>query len=378
MQKILSVAHFVFIDLLKDVHPEELGGTSIDRCEYFVFFVCLAAFLFEFCDPDVEIYKVRIFLEKYQNFLFSNALVGRCNLKTVSPNIDPAQISIDKSNIEKDVLRYLYHQGIDKRKLFKPGLGDLNELSERSNTKSDQSDSKATNKDSTISLELKQLKFSKKNLQTFLRRFLAYDNSSIRDVRSICSNPSELAFIYRDLIMIPHASPDSLLCRLLLSLEQFVINTVRTCRSGMLTSKLGHRFERYVEEILEDSGFTILRSKESDPDVLAVHEETLFMIECKSRIEDIEYIFGVTYIQEFFRRSKNLLKAKRQARGWAKKIPPDISLTKTKISRIQPVVVVPHPAYDYPYLERKLKFELSQVMVLTPEDLVWIAIHETS
>jgi hypothetical protein len=369
MHKILSVANFIFIDLFKDIVPGRLKVDSINRCEFFLFFFCLPIFLLDFCAKDCAIYNFNEFIDEYIYYIRKHCNIGYFSMNKESSDLPLSLPELNNEQLEQDIFKFLYHQGIDKKKLLKNSKFDLNSINKSRSVKNVDEASKSSNEHPTIALEPEWQHISVESLKLFIEYFFVMENNNSEKTGNFFENSSELGFIFENHIGIPHVNSHSILSRLLLALERFTLKVINKYKGGPLTGKLGHRFERFVEKFLEAHDFHIIRSEMSDPDVIAIHDNVLYAIECKSWLTDVEYTFGLEYIEHFNKKEEAIFKAKDQAKKWAGKIPSDISIP-SDVKKIQPVVMVPYPVFSYPYINKKLEIDDDNIPTVTPHDFV--------
>lgn len=380
--KVFSVAQFVFTELLKDVSLTELSTIGISRAEFFILFVALTAFLLTLLDEQRGYLFDR---KEFEREFLSFARAG-CEIATFALDSQGIDLNgLDSKNVEqinRELLEWAYYQGLSKRAVLRDTRLGLSEVLARRSaeqwTARDDTDRAMsvpvapTSIADIMPIAVTPIGISDSVFRSFMGWCFAFPDS--RFPNSIHPNRSEIGFCHGDMVSIPNMNRPGITARMLLTVERLMHRVLKHCGSGTVTTKLGYRYERHVETCLTAAGFTVLHSAASDPDVLAIRGSNLYCIECKSWFENMELVFGPHSIVAIQRRARDVDRAKRQARGWAKKLPQDVDTSAYDVQSQVPVVIVPYPEFASPYTDENFGIEVDDVPVFNESDFISVVL----
>ncbi len=360
LNKIISIANFVFINLFKYLPQEELTNFNVQRIEFYVLISSLFAFLNHKRINDFV--KLQEFIDEFSVFVKENTQIISFKIEK-DKSIVP-EIKID-DRFKDEMNKYLYLQGTPKTQISGLNTEQLNKLFKKENS-IDINPNKA--KENIQEVNSTCYPITNETIINFLNIVLVSENENFKS-KNIWNNLSEIGYIYQNKIYFLDINEFSIVNKFKLTIENITNTIISTSsNSGTLMKRFGHMFERYVEELLRKRNINVLISQNNDPDVIAEYNGSYYFIECKAWLKDVELVLGYDYMIQFKRLIKKLDKAKKQAQGWAKKKPEDINISEK--ATINPVVLVPYPVFSGMYLKQEKELNTDIVNVCTPEDLI--------
>jgi len=361
LNKIISVANFVFINLFKYLPQEELSNSNIQRIEFYVLFSSLFAFL-HYKKSTYNFVKLHEFIEEFSIFVKENTEIISFKIEN-DKLVSETQID---SSFKDELNKYLYLQGTPKTKISNLNTVQINELFNKESSINNIIPDKAKEKKQEIIGTYYQI--SNEAITNFLNIVLVSEKRNFKS-KNEWNNLSEIGYIYQNHIYFLDINEFSIVNKFKLTIENIANSIISASSdSGTLMERFGHMFERYVEELLRKGNINVLISQNNDPDVIAEYNGSYYFIECKAWPKDVELILGRDYMVQFKRVIRKLEKAKKQSKGWAKKIPEDIDIPVKAIKNL--IVLVPYPVFNGIYVKQEKELNIDIVNVCTPEDLI--------
>jgi len=355
-----SISKFVFIDLLQNLSEDNLTSLNVCRLEFLALFILLYTFLYNQSELWSKENSFEEFKKKFIKYTQSILKIGTIQFNNKKIEID------DHNDPGIDLAKLMYHSGEAKENIIKKYGKSISSLLNKEISNNTENDDASK----SIQPDIVWYVLSEEVIALFIEKIVILNNQSTFSFQRL-NNQSDLGYFHADKIYFPNLSKATVLQKIKTRLENFAHKTIYSTKdNGKLTKRLGHMFERHVENILNDSFINVIFHDNNDPDILGEYNGDFYVIECKSWKADIEYILGTDYIINFKRLKAKVDKAKKQAKGWSKNLNEIVS--SKEIRSVFSVVLVPYPVYSDFYIDHEKCFilEETKTSIFTPEDFI--------